>query len=222
MPPFVPHEPFRVPPEQSLEILEDEYALAARRRSVRHFSDRPVSRDVIRALVSIAGTAPSGANLQPWTFVAIDDPDLKGRIRGAAEEVEREFYEQRASPEWLAALEPLGTDWTKPFLELAPWIVIVFRQRWGMRDGKSFKVYYSSESVGIAVGMFIAAVHRAGLVTLTHTPAPMNFLREVCARPENESPFVLLPVGYPAESCQVPDISRKPVEDIMQWNTPPA
>jgi nitroreductase len=218
MPRFVPYQPPIVPPQQSLQILQQEYADASRRRSVRHFSDRPVPRTMIEMLIRIAGTAPSGANLQPWTFVAIDDPDLKRRIRAAAEEVEREFYERRAAPEWLAALEPLGTDWTKPFLEVAPWLVVVFRQRWGVRGGRAFKVYYSTESVGIAVGLFIAALHRAGLAALTHTPAPMDFLREICRRPKNESAYVLIPVGYPAPDCQVPHIQRKELGEIVQWN----
>lgn len=214
----IPYQAIGVPPGVTLDLLRREYDLASRRRSVREFSNRGVDRAVIEMLIRIAGTAPSGANLQPWTFVAIDDPALKGKIRAAAEAVERDFYERRASPEWLEALAPLGTDPNKPFLEVAPWLVVVFRQRWGMAGGRRYKVYYSSESVGIAVGLFIAAVHRAGLVTLTHTPAPMEFLREVCRRPENESPFVLLPVGYPAEGCTVPDVQRKPLEDIVQWN----
>ncbi len=216
--PQIPYRARELPATEVDRVLEKEYALANSRRSVRFFSDRPVSRDVIERLIRIGGTAPSGANLQPWHFVAIDDPGMKSAIRHAAEKVEREFYERRASDEWLKALEPLGTDCSKPFLEIAPWLVIVFRQRWFGAGSTRQKTYYSSESVGIAVGMLIAAIHRVGLCTLTHTPAPMQFLREICARPENETPFVLLPIGYAAEACTVPDIARKPVDEIVQWN----
>lgn len=219
MPPhYIPLQALEVDPEQTLGILRQEYELASKRRSVRCFSDRPVAKEVIEHLIMIAGTAPSGANLQPWTFVAIDDPALKKQIRIAAEKAEKEFYERRAPAEWLKALEPLGTDWHKPFLEIAPWLIVVFRRRWQQTETGMQKSYYSSESVGIAVGLLIAAVHRAGLVTLTHTPAPMKFLREACRRPDNETPFVLLPVGYPAAGAEVPDIERKPLRDIMQRN----
>ncbi len=220
-PQHIPYVPNRVPPDQALPILRREYELADGRRSVRFFSDAHVSREVIEHLIKIAGTAPSGANLQPWYFVAIDDPAIKKQIREAAEQAEKDFYEHRAPAEWLKALEPLGTDWRKPFLETAPWLIVVFRRRWLAVDGHVQKTYYSSESVGIAVGMLIAAVHRSGLATLTHTPAPMSFLRRICRRPENESPFVILPIGYPAAEATVPDIHRKPLHTIMQHNTPP-
>ncbi len=219
-PQHIPYVPNRVPTDEALPILRREYELADRRRSVRFFSDTPVPREVIEQLIMIAGTAPSGANLQPWYFVAIDDPAIKKQIREAAEQAERDFYEHRAPAEWLKALEPLGTDWRKPFLETAPWLIVVFRRRWLASDGQTQKTYYSSESVGIAVGMLIAAVHRAGLATLTHTPAPMSFLRQICRRPENESPFVILPIGYAAADATVPDINRKPLHAIMQHNTP--
>ena len=216
--PQIPHTSLDVSPQQVLPILESEYALASTRRSVRFFSDRSVPREAIEELIRIAGTAPSGANLQPWHFVAIDDEAMKKRIRVAAEQEEKDFYERRAPAAWLKALAPLGTDWRKPFLESAPWLIVVFRRRWQEIDGKAQKTYYSTESVGIAVGMLIAAVHRAGLVTLTHTPAPMKFLRDICERPINETPFVILPIGYPAAGCTVPDISRKTLDDILQFN----
>ena len=218
VPAHIPYEAQAVPPGQALSILEQEYQLARRRRSIRLFADKPVPREVIERLIMIAGTAPSGANLQPWYFVAIDDAAVKRRIRAAAEQAEKDFYEHRAPVAWLKALAPLGTDWHKPFLEIAPWLVVVFRRRWEIIDGKAQKTYYSSESVGIAVGMLIAAAHRAGLVTLTHTPAPMKFLRGICRRPENETPFVILPIGYPAAEATVPNIIRKPLDDLLQIN----
>lgn len=217
--PQMPYRSRPIEPHDTVAVLRSEQVLADGRRSVRSFCDRPVPREAIELLIRIAGSAPSGANLQPWHFVAIDDLDLKRRIRIAAEQEERELYERRATREWLAALEPLGTDWHKPFLEIAPWLVVVFRRRWEVIAGRPQKTYYSSESVGIAVGMLVAAVHRAGLVTLTHTPAPMSFLREICGRPESETPFVILPIGYAAPDCTVPDIRRKPLGQIMQWNT---
>ncbi len=217
-PQHIPYVSNRVPADQALPILRREYELANGRRSVRFFSDAPVSREVIEHLIKIAGTAPSGANLQPWYFVAIGDSAIKKQIREAAEQAEKDFYEHRAPAEWLKALEPLGTDWRKPFLDIAPWLIVVFRRRWLAGEDRAQKTYYSSESVGIAVGLLIAAVHRAGLATLTHTPAPMAFLRHICRRPENESPFVILPIGYPAADATVPDISRKPLHAIMQHN----
>jgi iodotyrosine deiodinase len=187
----------------------------ARRRTVRDFSDRPIPAGVIDACIRAAGTAPSGANLQPWHFVVVSDPVLKRRIREAAEVEEREFYEKRAPPEWLAALEPLGTDSNKPFLETAPALIAVFAEVWAERaDGTRVKHYYVTESVGIATGLLIAAVHHAGLVSLTHTPSPMGFLNEVLGRPVRERPFLLLVVGYPASGAQVPDITRKPLDAI--------
>jgi len=189
-----------------------------RRRTVRDFADRPVPRDLIETAIRAAGTAPSGANQQPWRFVAIADAAIKQRIRLAAEEEERAFYEGRAGDEWLEALAPLGTDADKPFLETAPWLIAIFAERYGLDEsGARRKHYYVPESVGLASGLLITALHTAGLATLTHTPSPMNFLNEICGRPENEKPYILLVVGYPAEDCRVPDISRKPLEQISTF-----
>ncbi len=193
-------------------------ALMSRRRTVRDFSDRPVAREVIEDCVMTAATAPSGANQQPWTFVCLSDPATKRRIRDAAEEEERGFYAGRASDEWLEALAPLGTDENKPFLETAPWLIAIFAQRYGTTaDGRRIKHYYVPESVGIASGFLIAALHGAGLATLTHTPSPMGFLNEICGRPDHEKAVILLVVGYPAERATVPDISRKPPEQVLVW-----
>lgn len=189
-----------------------------RRRTVREFSDRPVPRAVIEACLRAAGTAPSGANLQPWHFVAVSDPAVKREIRGAAEEEEKEFYEHRAPAEWLAALAPLGTDSRKPFLEIAPWLIAVFAQPYSLLpDGRKMKHYYAAESVGIATGLLVAAIHRAGLAELTHTPSPMAFLNRILHRPSHEKPFLLLVVGHPAEGAQVPDIHRKPLPAISTF-----
>ena len=186
-----------------------------RRRTVRDFAPTPVPRKVIADAIATAATAPSGANQQPWTFVAISDPDIKRRIREAAEAEEKAFYAGRAGEDWLEALAPLGTGWEKPFLETAPWLIVVFQQRWGVAaDGSKTKHYYVPESVGIACGFLIAALHDAGLATLTHTPAPMGFLTEICGRPEHEKPVILLVVGHPADDCRVPAIDRKPFESV--------
>jgi len=191
----------------------------ARRRSVREFSDRAVPRDLIEEAIRTAGSAPSGANRQPWQFVAIDDPGLKTDIRDAAEAEEKEFYENRITDEWADALAPLGTDWRKPFLETAPWLVVCFAKQYGVEaDGTKKKNYYVQQSVGIACGFFITALHNMGLATLTHTPAPMNFLRDLLDRPSNERPYILFPVGYPAEDATVPDLERKSLDEIVQWN----
>jgi iodotyrosine deiodinase len=188
------------------------------RRTVRDYSANPVSRDVIEACIAAAATAPSGANQQPWRFVAISDIELKHKIRVAAEEEEREFYERRAPDEWLNALSHLGTDANKPFLEIAPWLIAVFYERTGPEmDGQKAKRYYPHESTGIACGMLIAALHQAGLATLTHTPSPMAFLNDILKRPKNEVPYLLLVVGYPAEDCRVPDIERKTLSEIASF-----
>lgn len=188
------------------------------RRTVRYFSDRPVPREVIEDCLLAAGTAPSGANLQPWHFVVVSDPAIKHRIRVEAEQEEHEFYTRKAPQEWLDALAPLGTDEHKPFLETAPCLIVVFAQSYGvLLDGRKVKNYYVQESVGIATGMLITAVHNAGLVSLTHTPSPMGFLNEILGRPANEKPFLILVVGYPAEDAVVPDISKKSLDEISTF-----
>jgi nitroreductase len=184
------------------------------RRSVRHFSDEPSDDALLDVCIRAAGSAPSGAHRQPWTFVVVRDADTKRRIRAAAEAEERETYAHRLTDEWRAALEPLGTDWRKPFLETAPALIVVFRQTYGVEETRRRTNYYTQESVGIATGFLIAALHHAGLATLTHTPSPMGFLAAICGRPENEKAYVLLPVGYPAPGCVVPDLARKPLEAI--------
>lgn len=213
---FVPHPSYRRYGEDEMRARAKEFASEIyRRRTVRDYSDEPVPRDIIESCVRAAGTAPSGANQQPWTFVCISDPAIKKQIREGAEEEERAFYSGRASPEWLDALAPLGTDEHKPFLETAPWLIAVFAQRYGIdADGGKVKHYYMPESVGLATGFLIAALHHAGLATLTHTPSPMGFLNEILGRPENEKPFLILVVGYPSKDCKVPDITRKPLEQI--------
>jgi len=189
------------------------------RRSVRYFSSEPVSREAVETAIAAAHSAPSGANRQPWHFVAISDPSIKSEIRIAAESVERDFYEGgRATEEWLEALAPIGTDWRKPYLEDAPWIVVAFKEIHGVTSGgEKLTNYYVNESVGIACGLFIAALHQMGLATLTHTPQPMRFLNEILDRPQNERPFILFPVGYPASDCTVPDILKKPLQDVISW-----
>lgn len=215
---FVPYRPIRIDPKESLHRLREDLATADARRTVRMFSSDPIPREAIELAIQIAGTAPSGAHRQPWHFVAISNPNLKAQIREAAEKEEREFYERKAPPEWLEALAPLGTDFVKAHLTDAPWLIVVFRRDYELgAAGERQKNYYMTESVGIAVGFLIQALHRAGFATLTHTPAPMTFLREICRRPENEKPFLILPVGYPSENCEVPDLARKPLEEIAEF-----
>ena len=193
------------PLDEMRRRVEEFHAEIRRRRSVRDFSPRPVPRDIIEQAVRAAGTAPSGANMQPWHFVAVMDPELKRRIREGAEEEERAFYHGRAPREWLDALAPLGTDEHKPFLEIAPCVIVVFALSYGvLPDGRKVKNYYVQESVGIAVGLLIAALHHAGLATLTHTPSPMGFLNEILGRPANERPYLILITGYPAAGACVP------------------
>jgi nitroreductase len=190
----------------------------ARRRTVRQFSDRAVEREVIDNCLLVAGSAPSGANLQPWHFVVVSDPAIKTQIRDGAEKEEREFYHGRAPQEWLDALAPLGTDDQKPFLETAPYLIAIFAQSYGvLPDGRKVKNYYVQESVGIATGMLITAIHHAGLVSLTHTPSPMGFLNAILNRPPNEKPYLLLVVGYPADGAVVPDIGKKPLDQIATF-----
>jgi iodotyrosine deiodinase len=186
------------------------------RRSIRRFSTEPVPVEVVENAIRAAGTAPSGAHQQPWTFVLVSDPEVKQRLREGAEAEEREFYERRATPEWLEAIEPIGTDWVKTHITDAPHVIVVFEQAWRPgENGRKVKHYYVRESVGIAVGFLLAALQEAGLCALTHTPSPMRFLGEILGRPENERPFILIPVGYPAEDAEVPDLVRKPLDEIL-------
>jgi len=209
-------------PDEMQRRVDEFEAHLQRRRSVRQFSDRPVPQSIVEKCLLAAGTAPSGAHQQPWHFVAISDPAVKARIRAAAEAEEREFYQHRAPPEWKAALKPLGTDEHKPYLETAPWLIAVFLQRFArLPDGRKVKHYYTDESVGIALGLLIAAVHTAGLVSLTHTPSPMAFLNEILGRPKDlERAYMLLVVGYPAPQATVPDIQRKSLAEIAEFLPP--
>ncbi len=213
---FVPLPDYReFPPEEMRQRAAAFHAEVSRRRTIREFAARPVDDAVIDDCIAAAGTAPSGANMQPWHFVVVNDPAIKAQIRVAAEEEEREFYDTRAPQGWLDALAPLGTDEHKPFLEKAPVLIAIFARRWDETDdGRKVKQYYATESVGLATGMLITAVHHAGLASLTHTPSPMGFLNEILGRPRNETPFLLLVVGYPAEGCEVPDIGREPLDSI--------
>ena len=206
------------PPEEMQQRVADFYKSVDRRRTVREFSDRPVPREVIEIALQAANTAPSGANLQPWHFAVVSGPETKKKIRVAAEVEEREFYEHRASPEWLAALEPLGTDSNKPFLETAPYLIAVFLQKYAiLDDGRKVKHYYPTESTGLATGILITALHQAGLVCLTHTPSPMKFLNEILGRPKTERPFLLLVTGYPSDDAAVPDIQRKTLDQFASF-----
>ena len=223
-------KPPRVVPAPKIERRSDDellrrarqfYEAMRQRRTIRDFSDRPVPREIIEYCLCTAGTSPSGANLQPWHFVAVNDPAVKHEIRVAAEAEEKEFYEHRAPRAWLEALAPLGTDSRKPFLEIAPWLIAVFAQPVRiLPDGTRSPTYYAIESVGIATGLLIAAVHSCGLAALTHTPSPMGFLNRVLGRPSHEKPFVLLVVGHPADDAVVPDITRKPLAEISSFCSP--
>ena len=209
----------RLPEDEMLARGHDFRELMARRRSVRAFAPDPVPRKLIEAAIEAANTAPSGANRQPWHFAVVSDPAVKAEIRRGAEAEEKEFYEGgRATEEWLKALAPLGTDWRKPFLEIAPWLVVVFKQIHAVdADGAKLTNYYVNESVGIACGLFIAAMQQMGLATLTHTPQPMRFLTRILDRPDNERPYILFPVGYPPPDCEVPEISKKKLEEVSTW-----
>lgn len=208
----------RLAPEQMLERAVDFRSEMARRRTVRDFASDPVPREIIAQCLAVAGCAPSGANQQPWHFVAVSDPAVKKAIREAAEIEEREFYARRATDGWREALAPLGTDADKPFLEVAPWLIAVFYEAYGYGpDGGKQRRYYPADSTGIATGFLVAALHHAGLATLTHTPSPMGFLNGILGRPDNERPFVLLVAGYPATQATVPDIARKTLEEIASF-----
>ncbi|SEM14303.1 nitroreductase family protein [Nonomuraea pusilla] len=215
--PFIPYRPERYGEEETIRRGEEFYALVNRRRSVRFFSDEPVPYRCVELAVRAANTAPSGAHKQPWTFVAIGDAGTKRRVREAAEEEERRNYEGGRLPqEWREAIAPLGTTSDKGYLEVVPWLVVCFAQKYGVRpDGRKVKHYYVNESVGIACGLFVTALHAMGLSTLTHTPNPMAFLTEICGRPASERPYILFPVGHAAPDAVVPDLARKPLEDTL-------
>lgn len=218
--PRIPYRPERLPADEMLRRGRTFYAEMDRRRSVRDFSPDPVPRELIELAIRTASTAPSGAHRQPWRFVAVSDPALKREIRTAAEAEEHESYVGGRMPEeWREALAPIGTSWEKPFLEVVPWIVVVFEEVWSFGpDGARRKNYYPKESVGIACGLFIAALHRMGLATLTHTPSPMGFLTRLLGRPDNERPFILFPIGYPAPDAAVPDLRRKDLAEVAVWD----
>jgi nitroreductase len=213
--PTVPHDDRYEPDDAPEQAAQAFYDVMRRRRSVRMFSDKPVSRETIEAIIQTAGSAPSGANKQPWRFVCVQDPAIKKQIREGAEEEERAFYNGRANEQWLKDLAPLGTDDNKAFLETVPWLIVVFRLTRGDDGGQ---VYYSNESVGLACGMLLAAAQHAGLATLTHTPSPMNFLNSILDRPSTERPYLLIPVGYPSDDCVVPAaaVERKAIDEVMR------
>ena len=205
------------PSDEAIKRTEEFYKWMDTRRTVREISDKPVPRELVENIIMTASSAPSGAHKQPWTFCLVANPQIKSEIRKAAEKEEYESYTGRMSERWKKDLEPLGTDWNKPFLEKAPWLVIVFKRVYEMEDGVKQNNYYVNESVGIACGFFLAALHKAGLVTLTHTPSPMNFLTKILNRPDNERPYLLLPIGYPEDEVYVPDIHRKKFEDVAVY-----
>src|SRR5581483_7956627 len=215
-PAFIPLQFERLDPAQQLARAAQFHEMLRTRRTVRDFSADPVRFEVIEAAIRTAASAPSGANRQPWHFVAVSNPEVKHQIREAAEAEERAFYEHRAPEEWLEALQPLGTDWHKPFLATAPWLIVVFREDYELIDEQTKeKNYYVMESVGIACGFLLTALHAAGLATLTHTPSPMGFLAQILNRPKNEKPYLLIPVGYPAMGAQVPNIEKKPLPQVL-------
>jgi nitroreductase len=201
--------------EEMLERSRNFFQEMDKRRTVREFDTRPIPLEVVENIIKTASTAPSGAHKQPWTFCLISDPEIKRKIRLSAEEEERISYGGRMSDTWKADLKPLGTNWEKPFLEEAPYLIIVFKQSYGIENGEKVQHYYVSESVGIACGFLIAAIHQAGLVAVTHTPSPINFLSQILERPAHEKPFLLVPIGYPKEETYVPDIQRKELKDIL-------
>ena len=211
----IPYAHVHYEPKEMIERSQNFYDWLESRRSVRDFSDKPVPKEVIENIIKSASTAPSGAHKQPWTFCVVSNPEIKKQIREAAEKEEYESYTKRMSEEWLDDLKPMGTDWNKPFLEIAPYLIIVFKRAFEYdAEGKKHQNYYVNESVGLAAGMLITAIHDAGLVTLTHTPSPMNFLQKILDRPDNERPFLLLPVGYEAEEVFVPNNRRKSLEEV--------
>lgn len=216
--PFVAYSRAIVPPEKLIELSGEFLGWLNERRTVRDFSDKAIPKEVIKNIIKAASTAPSGAHKQPWTFCVVSNPTTKREIRIAAEQEEKESYAGRMSDEWIEDLRPLQTDWQKPFLETAPYLIVVFKKAFDiLPDGKKKNNYYVNESVGIACGFLLAAIHHAGLVALTHTPSPMNFLTKVLNRPDNERPFLLIPIGYPATDTVVPKLTRKKLESISSW-----
>jgi iodotyrosine deiodinase len=216
--PFIRYQRKDNSPEKMITLSNEFYNQMNMRRSVRDFSSRPVPKEVIENILLSASTAPSGANKQPWTFCVVSNPDTKSKIRIEAEKEEKESYDNRMSEEWLADIRPLQTDWQKPFLETAPYLIIVFKKAYDlMTSGTKKNNYYVNESVGIACGFLFAAIHHAGLAALPHTPSPMNFLTKILNRPENERPFLLIPVGYAAEEIYVPKLERKKLEEVVEW-----
>lgn len=214
---FIPYKGIRYPKAEMLNRSREFYQFMDKRRTVRDFSDKKVPKEVIDNIVMTASTAPSGAHKQPWTFCIVSDPGMKQKIREAAEREEYENYNGRMSEEWLEDLQPFGTDWHKPFLESAPYLIVIFKKAYDLIDGKKHKNYYVNESVGIATGFLLSAIHNAGLVSLTHTPSPMNFLHQILNRPDNERAFLLIPVGYPTNEAKVPNISRKTKEEVVAY-----
>lgn len=215
---FIAHHQKTFGPEAMISKSREFYNLMNTRRSVRDFSDKPVPKSVIDNLILTASTAPSGANKQPWSFCVVGNPEIKSKIRKAAEEEEYESYHSRMPPEWLEDLRPLQTDWNKPFLEIAPFLIVVFKKTYDMApNGEKKSNYYVAESVGLACGLLLTAIHQVGLIALTHTPSPMKFLTKILNRPENEKPFLLIPVGYPAEETYVPKLKRKNLEEIATY-----
>ncbi len=211
---FIPYKGQQFSKEESEARARAYYEYMDQRRSIREFSDRPVSKTLIENLILTASSAPSGAHKQPWTFCAVSSPTIKAEIRKAAEEEEYTNYHGRMSDDWLDDLAQFGTDWHKPFLTIAPWLIIVFKKAYDIENGEKKKNYYVNESVGLATGFLLTAIHQAGLVTLTHTPSPMNFLQKILKRPENERPFLLIPVGYPVANVEVPDLTRKGLDEM--------
>ena len=214
---FIPFKPLNYSENETHTWSAVNYEFMNKRRSVREFSDRPVHKSVIENILKAAATAPSGANQQPWTFCAISNPKIKSEIRKAAEEEEFENYHGRMSERWVKELEKFGTDHIKPFLEIAPWLIVVFKQTYGLENGKKQQHYYVNESVGLATGMLISAIHHAGLVALTHTSSKLGFLSKTLKRPENEKPFLLIPIGYPKKDVAVPNIKRKALNNVSVW-----
>jgi len=215
---FIPYHHSKLDSGDSLIKSKSYYEWLDSRRSIRAFSSKPVAKEVIENIIKSASTAPSGAHKQPWTFCAISNPKIKAEIRAAAEKEEYENYTSRMSEEWLDALKPFETSWEKPFLEIAPWLIVVCSKSYNLTNsGEKQNNYYVKESVGLACGMLLTAIHNAGLCALTHTPSPMNFLMKILKRPKNERPFLLLPVGYPSETCMIPDLKRKTLDQISEW-----